>query len=94
YLGLNERMSHKPGQLSGGEQQRVALARALLNHPKILLADEPTGNLDQENSSEVLKLLFKLRDELNMTMLIVTHDPSIASKTQKTYVMKDGLIVS
>jgi len=93
YLGLSERMSHKPGQMSGGEQQRVALARALLNHPKILLADEPTGNLDQENSSEVLKLLFKLRDELNMTMLIVTHDPNIASKTQKTYTMKDGLII-
>lgn len=93
YLGLSERMSHKPGQMSGGEQQRVALARALLNHPKILLADEPTGNLDQENSREVLKLLFKLRDELNMTMLIVTHDPNIASKTQKTYTMKDGLII-
>ncbi len=93
YLGLSERMSHKPGQMSGGEQQRVALARALLNHPKILLADEPTGNLDQENSSEVLKLLFKLRDELNMTMLIFNHDPNIASKTQKTYTMKDGLII-
>lgn len=92
YLGLKDRMSHKPGQMSGGEQQRVALARALINHPKILLADEPTGNLDQQNATDVLHLLLQLKKEMSMTLLLVTHDPNIANKTEITYLMKDGII--
>lgn len=94
FLGMAHRIHHKPGELSGGEQQRVALARAIVNNPKILLADEPTGNLDQENAQEVLSLMLKLRSELNMTLLIVTHDPDIASKTDQTFIMKDGVILS
>ncbi len=93
YLGMKDRMQHKPGQLSGGEQQRIALARALINNPKILLADEPTGNLDQHNAQEVLRLLLQLKAEMNMTLLLVTHDPNIAVKTEITYTMKDGVIV-
>jgi len=93
YLGMKDRMQHKPGQLSGGEQQRIALARALINSPKILLADEPTGNLDQHNAQEVLRLLLQLKSEMNMTLLLVTHDPNIAMKTEITYTMKDGIIV-
>ncbi|MEO6189883.1 MAG: ABC transporter ATP-binding protein [Saprospiraceae bacterium] len=92
-LGLKDRMDHLPGSLSGGEQQRVAMARALINRPKILLADEPTGNLDQENATEVLKLLFSARKEFNITTLIVTHDLSIASQTESILTMKDGLII-
>ncbi len=91
-LGLGHRLDSKPGTLSGGEQQRVALARALINNPKILLADEPTGNLDQENADEVLKLLLELRRELNITTVIVTHDMNIASRTEKVMRMKDGII--
>ncbi|MDQ3141885.1 MAG: ABC transporter ATP-binding protein [Bacteroidota bacterium] len=93
YLGLNERFDHKPGQLSGGEQQRIALARALINKPKIIFADEPTGNLDQKNAQEVLHLLLSIRKEMNITMLLVTHDPMIAAQTDHTYMMKDGIIL-
>jgi lipoprotein-releasing system ATP-binding protein len=91
-LGMESRMEHKPGQLSGGEQQRVALARALINNPKILLADEPTGNLDQENAEQVLNLILSFRKEFNMTIIIVTHDQQIASKTDMSLIMQDGII--
>ncbi len=93
-LGLSQRMDHKPSALSGGEQQRVALARALVNRPKILLADEPTGNLDQMNAEEVLKLIFLARKEFNLTCILVTHDLRIADQTERIFTMKDGMIVS
>ncbi len=94
FLGMGHRMDHKPSQLSGGEQQRVAIARALINSPKILLADEPTGNLDQKNANEVFELLLKLRQEFNLTMILVTHDLLLSEKTDYRYVMKDGLIIN
>lgn len=93
FLGLGSRLDHKPSQLSGGEQQRVALARALINQPKILFADEPTGNLDHDNAQEILSMLLKLKKEFQMTMLIVTHDPAIANRTEVIYTMRDGMIV-
>ena len=93
FLGLGSRLDHKPSQLSGGEQQRVALARALINQPKILFADEPTGNLDHDNAQEILSMLLKLKKEFQMTMLIVTHDPAIANRTELIYTMRDGMIV-
>ncbi|MCC6754335.1 MAG: ABC transporter ATP-binding protein [Saprospiraceae bacterium] len=92
-LGMSDRMGHRPGELSGGEQQRVALARALINCPRILLADEPTGNLDQENARQVLQLIFELRREQPMTTLLVTHDPQVASSADHSILMKDGKIV-
>ncbi len=91
-LGMSERMDHKPGQLSGGEQQRVALARALINKPKILLADEPTGNLDQENAKQVLQMILDLKQETQMTVILVTHDIQIAQKADRSFRMQDGLI--
>lgn len=94
YLGLQDRIHHKPSQLSGGEQQRVAIARALINAPKLLLADEPTGNLDQKNAHEVFELLLKLQLEYNLTMVLVTHDVSLSNKTNHTLTMKDGVIIS
>lgn len=93
-LGMSERFDHKPSQLSGGEQQRVAIARALINSPKILFADEPTGNLDQKNANEVFELLLMLRREFGLTMVIVTHDISLADKTDQKLIMRDGIIVS
>jgi len=93
FLGLGSRLDHKPSQLSGGEQQRVALARALINQPKILFADEPTGNLDHDNAQEILSMLLELKNEFHMTMLIVTHDPAIANRTELIYTMRDGMIV-
>ena len=93
-LGMSERFDHKPSQLSGGEQQRVAIARALINSPKILFADEPTGNLDQKNANEVFELLLRLRREFGLTMVIVTHDISLADKTDQKLIMRDGIIVS
>ena len=93
FLGLGSRLGHKPSQLSGGEQQRVALARALINQPKILFADEPTGNLDHDNAQEILNMLLELKKEFQMTMLIVTHDPAIANRTELIYTMRDGMIV-
>lgn len=92
FLGLSDRLSHKPSELSGGEQQRVALARALINRPKILLADEPTGNLDQQNAQEVLNLLLKIRKDMQMTLLIVTHDPEIASRAEINFTMRNGQV--
>jgi lipoprotein-releasing system ATP-binding protein len=93
-LGMAARFDHKPSQLSGGEQQRVAIARALINSPKILFADEPTGNLDQKNAHEVFELLLMLRREFGLTMVIVTHDISLADKTDQKLLMQDGMIVS
>lgn len=92
-LGLEERMHHKPGELSGGEQQRVALARALINKPKLLLADEPTGNLDHSNAEQIIQLILELKADYNMTAIIVTHDKEIANKTDQSFFMKDGRIL-
>lgn len=90
---LKDRMSHKPSELSGGEQQRVAIARALVNSPAVLFADEPTGNLDSATKQEIHKLLFSLRDSLGQTLVIVTHDPELASICDRSIAMKDGRFV-
>ncbi len=92
-LGLAERVHHKPSELSGGEQQRVAVARALINNPMIVFADEPSGNLDSKNSQDLHKLFFKIRDELNQTFLIVTHNPDLANMSDRILEIKDGNIV-
>jgi lipoprotein-releasing system ATP-binding protein len=92
-LGLGDRLTHRPGELSGGEQQRVALARALLLRPRLLLADEPTGNLDTKTGREMHELFFELNRELGMTILIVTHNDELAAKTPRRLRMADGLIV-
>ena len=92
-LNISQRMSHKPRALSGGEQQRVAIARALVNKPAILLADEPTGNLDTENSNAVLALLRKLNQETGQTILMITHNPEAAAYGDRTVTMRDGRIV-
>ncbi|MES2133647.1 MAG: ABC transporter ATP-binding protein [Bacteroidota bacterium] len=91
-LGLKERALHKPSELSGGEQQRVAVARALINNPKVIFADEPSGNLDSENAKNLHQLFFKLRDELKQTIVVVTHNEALANTTDRKLVMKDGLI--
>jgi lipoprotein-releasing system ATP-binding protein len=93
-LGLEERALHKPNQHSGGEQQRIAVARSLINKPKVVFADEPSGNLDSHNSTELHELFFNLRDEFNQTFVIVTHNEALASMTDRRLVMKDGLIVT
>ena len=92
-MGLDARLSHKPNALSGGEQQRVSIARALMNRPSVLLADEPTGNLDTHNRDEVQQLLYKLRDELGQTIIMVTHDEQLASQADRKIVMSDGRIL-
>lgn len=92
-LGLADRLTHRPGELSGGEQQRVALARALLLHPRLLLADEPTGNLDTKTGREMHELFFELNRELGMTLLIVTHNPELAAQTGRRLRMVDGILV-
>lgn len=91
-VGLGERLHHKPSELSGGEAQRVAIARALINSPKVILADEPTGNLDTKNSDEVMHLIFDLRKKYNQTFVIVTHNEKFAEMTDRTLKMVDGLI--
>lgn len=91
-MNLAERTSHKPSALSGGEQQRVAIARALINHPSLLLADEPSGNLDSRNRDEIHSLFFRLRDELGQTTVIVTHDDGLASMADRKITMRDGKI--
>ena len=93
YLGLSERMDHKPGQLSGGEQQRVAVARALINKPLLVLADEPSGNLDSVSSEELHRLLFQLRDDLQQTFIIVTHNLTLAEMSDRCLTMADGLLI-
>lgn len=92
-LGLSERTTHKPSELSGGEQQRVAIARALINRPAVLFADEPSGNLDSVTKTELHKLFFKLRDEFGQTIVIVTHDPELAGMCDRSLFMKDGVFV-
>ncbi len=92
-LGLEDRLHNKPHQLSGGEQQRVAVARALINNPSIILADEPTGNLDSANGKELFKLFIELRNTLQQTFLIVTHNEELAAMGDRVVVMKDGLVV-
>ena len=91
-MGLCDRKFHKPAELSGGEKQRVAVARALINNPMIVFADEPSGSLDTENKDELHALFFKLRDELNQTFVIVTHDTQLAKVNDRTIRMKDGII--
>ena len=92
-LGISNRLGHKPKALSGGEQQRVAIARAIVNHPSILLADEPTGNLDTENSNVVLGLLKDLNERLGQTILMITHNPEAAAYGHRTVHMRDGKVV-
>ncbi|MDE5916351.1 ABC transporter ATP-binding protein [uncultured Duncaniella sp.] len=92
-LGLGNRLDHRPSQLSGGERQRAAVARALINDPKVILADEPTGSLDSHNREELYKLFFDLRDATGKTFIIVTHDDTFALKADRVIHMKDGLIV-
>ena len=92
-VGLAERLSHKPTELSGGEAQRVAIARALVNKPAILFADEPSGNLDSSTKAEIHKLFFTLRDSLGQTIVIVTHDPALGAMCDRKLQMKDGLFV-
>ena len=91
-MGLNDRMEHKPSELSGGEQQRVAVARALMNNPAVILADEPSGNLDSMNRRELHQLFFKLRDLYGQTFVIVTHDNELAEMADRRIVMRDGMI--
>ena len=92
-MGLEERASHKPNELSGGEKQRVAVARALINHPSVVLADEPSGSLDSHNKEELHQLFFDLRDRLGQTFVIVTHDEGLASLTDRTIHLEDGMVV-
>ncbi len=94
YLGLGSRLTHKPSQLSGGEQQRVAMARALVNSPDVVFADEPTGNLDSATSQEMHKLLFQLRADFKQTFVIVTHNNDLAKMSDRTLSMEDGLIIN
>lgn len=93
FLGLGERLEHKPAELSGGEQQRVAVARALMNKPAIIMADEPSGNLDSANAKDLHALFFKLKEELGQTFIIVTHNPELAKLADRCLEMKDGRII-
>ena len=92
-LGLEGRLEHRPSEMSGGEQQRVAIARAIINEPKILLADEPTGNLDTKNSEIVLEMLRRLNKDLGQTIVMITHNPEAAAYAHRVVHMRDGVIV-
>ncbi len=92
YLGLSDRIEHKPSELSGGEKQRIAVARALVNNPTVVLADEPSGNLDSNNRDELHDLFFKLRDDFKQTFIIVTHDDNFAKRSDSIIHIKDGVI--
>lgn len=92
FLGLKDRINHKPNELSGGEQQRVAVARALINNPSIILADEPSGNLDKESAEQLHKLFFELRDQFGQTIVIVTHNDELANMADRKIIMSDGLV--
>ncbi|WP_422859806.1 ABC transporter ATP-binding protein [Flagellimonas sp. S174] len=94
FLGLSDRYSHKPSELSGGEQQRVAVARSLINNPSVIFADEPSGNLDSESADRLHKLFFQLRDEFGQTFILVTHNSELANMADRKLTMVDGLIVS
>ena len=94
FLGLKDRLEHKPNQLSGGEQQRVAVARALINEPDVILADEPSGNLDTQNAKELHNLFFQLRNEMKQTFIIVTHNEELANMADRKLIMKDGNMVN
>ncbi|MCB9034039.1 MAG: ABC transporter ATP-binding protein [Chitinophagales bacterium] len=93
FMGLKDRMQHKPNELSGGEQQRVSVARALMNQPVVVLADEPTGNLDSERSEELHQLFFDLKNAFQQTFVIVTHNEQFANKADRKIILKDGLLV-
>jgi len=93
FLGLKDRLNHKPKELSGGEQQRVAAARALINNPLVIMADEPSGNLDSNSATELHKLFFQLRKEFNQTFVIVTHNEELANMADRKLTMKDGKII-
>lgn len=94
YLDLKERMEHKPNQMSGGEQQRVAFARALINDPKIIFADEPTGNLDTSTSEELHNLILQLQKDMNQTFIVATHNDDLAKLSNKNYILKDGKLMN
>lgn len=92
-MGLSDRAGHKPSELSGGEQQRVAIARALINSPAVIFADEPSGNLDSLNRTEIHRLFFELRDKMGLTVVVVTHDDELAEMSDRKIVMRDGVII-
>lgn len=93
FMGLEDRAQHKPNELSGGEKQRIAVARALVNHPSVILADEPSGSLDSKNKEELHQLFFNLREQFGQTFVIVTHDETLATLTDRTIHMRDGQII-